>query len=131
MTKKRPDPSSSATPAMQSPFAKLQGLRDALPPGEPPAKEEDAKKQPSLGEKLVVRKERAGRGGKTVTVVEGIALRGEALEELARRMKKALGCGAAIEDGALVLQGELEERARDQLLKLGAKNVVLGTKKKS
>jgi translation initiation factor 1 len=51
---------------------------------------------------------------------------GEALTELARRLQRALGCGATVEDETIVLQGDLRERARDQLTAWGARRVVLG-----
>ena len=65
----------------------------------------------SLG-KIVVRKEQKGRSGKTVTIIEGIELGEAGLKTLAKKMRKSLGCGAHIEDGNIVLQGDLVERAR-------------------
>ena len=41
-------------------------------------------------------------------------------------MKKALGCGATVEDGSVVLLGDLAERARDWLAARGAKRIVPG-----
>lgn len=121
-----------------NPFSKLAALRDALPLGEAPKADASAastastssKASAALGGKVVVRKERAGRGGKTVTMVEGVRLQGEALEEFAREMKKALGCGAVVEGGAIALQGEQEDRAKAYLEKKGAAQVVMGTKKR-
>jgi translation initiation factor 1 len=116
-----------------NPFAKLAGLRDALPvqtpttttppaPAPPPV-------PPAFAGKIVVRKERAGRGGKTVTLVEGVQLKGDALADFARQMKKALGCGATVEGTAIALQGEHEDRAKAYLEKQGATKVVQGTKR--
>lgn len=76
--------------------------------------------------KLVVRRERKGRGGKTVTVVSGLALPAPRLEELARAMRKGLGCGSAVENGAIILQGDIAPRAQDWLAKHGATKIVLG-----
>lgn len=71
-------------------------------------KEEDLR-----GLKASLRIERKGRRGKTVTLVSGLALRESALDELARKMKKAMGCGASIEERAVVvLQGDNRERLR-------------------
>ena len=74
--------------------------------------------------KLVLRRERKGRGGKTVTVVDGLP--SADLVGFARDLKKALGCGATVEDGSVVLLGDLAERARDWLAARGAKRIVLG-----
>lgn len=112
-------------PKKSSPFAALASLKDALPAGSPPAKPEAGAKQidPFAG-KVVVAKSRKGRGGKTVTTVTGIA--GE-LDELARELKHALGCGAVVEDRAIVVQGEQEARVKAFLEKRGARRVILGT----
>jgi translation initiation factor 1 len=76
--------------------------------------------------KLVVRKERKGRGGRTVTVLSGITGEPAALDAFARRLRKSLGCGANVEGSTIVLQGDLRGRARDQLAAWGARRVILG-----
>jgi len=113
---------------VSNPFEKLAALRGQLPagPAEPPAKPQGADPAP-LGRKIVVRRERKGRGGKTVTLVQGVALQGEALATFARDLKKALGCGATVEEADVVLQGDLVDRVVTQLEKLGAGNVVRGS----
>lgn len=110
-----------------SPFAKLAALREQLPPGEAPAPaaRPEARARPMFLEKVVVRFTRKGHGGKTVTVVTGVAP--AAVDELSSEMKKALGCGARVEDGAIVLQGELVDRAVAFLEKKGAKKIVRGS----
>lgn len=65
-----------------------------------------------LPKRLAIRRERKGRGGKTVTLVEGLALTASALETLAKQMRKALGCGVRVEGRSLVLQGDMVDRAR-------------------
>jgi translation initiation factor 1 len=74
--------------------------------------------------KLVVRRERAGRGGKTVTRVSGLPA--GALPDVARRLKTALGCGATFEELDLLLLGDLVERAATWLEGEGARRVVRG-----
>ena len=64
-----------------------------------------------------IHKERKGRKGKTVTVVGGIDLDESGLEELAKKMRKTLGCGSHIDNGTIVLQGDLVDRARSLLIK--------------
>ena len=112
-------------PRGDSPFAKLAALRDALPPGQAPAPPAEKPAPKLFGEKVVVRHTRKGHGGKTVTVITGVLP--HALEALCSEMKKALGCGARVEDGAVVLQGELVDRAMGFLEKKGAKKLVKGS----
>lgn len=76
--------------------------------------------------KLVVRRERKGRGGKTATVVEGIRVSASALERIARALRRALGCGAGVEDGCVVVQGDQVDRVERWLVERGAGKVVVG-----
>lgn len=76
---------------------------------------------------LVVRFERAGRGGKTVTIAEGPALHGRGLEELARAAAKALGVGAHVESSSIVVQGEQTERLAAWFAKQGYASITRGT----
>ena len=85
----------------------------AKPPGRPPPA------------RAVVRMERAGRGGKIVTVVEKLALPQGELATWLGELKRALGCGGAIEDGALVLQGDTRERVGAWLAGRGVKKVTV------
>ena len=111
-----------------NPFAKLAALRDGLPAGPAPAAAPAKKERPLFLEKVVVRHERKGHGGKTVTVVSGVAA--HALDAMCTELKKALGCGARVEDGDVVLQGDLVTRAIAFLEKKGATKVVNGTGKR-
>jgi translation initiation factor 1 len=69
--------------------------------------------------------ERAGRGGKTVTVVEKLALPPRQLEAWLSDLKRALGCGGVVEGEALVLQGDSRERAGKWLEERGVKKVTV------
>lgn len=89
------------------------------PKGAPPA--------PSASGKVVVRKEKKGRGGKTVTRIHGLDPSATDLEDLARRLKRALGCGATVEDEDIILQGEQAPRAKAWLEEQGVKRVVVGS----
>lgn len=61
-------------------------------------------------ERVTVRMERTGRGGKTVTIAEGPALAGLPLEALARDIARGMGTGARAKDGAIVVQGDQRDR---------------------
>jgi translation initiation factor 1 len=126
MSRKVP-PAAPSTP-FNTPFAGLAGLRAALPdppPGAPPPPAAPAP-APSLGAKLVVTRERKGHGGKAMVRVAGLALGPEALEALAGRLKRALGCGARVDGGDVLVQGDQAERVADWLREAGAKRVILG-----
>jgi len=76
--------------------------------------------------KIVLRRERRGRGGKTATVIAGLGLRAGALEALARELRHALGCGATVEGDTVVVQGDLAARVAPWLSARGARRIVVG-----
>jgi translation initiation factor 1 len=53
-----------------------------------------------------VRLDRKGRGGKSVTLIEGIPLTGKDREVLLRKLKTSLGTGGALKEEALEIQGD-------------------------
>ena len=126
-----------------NPFAALSGLRDQLPsmpnpsPDPPSAqgaqvgKPETAATQnppktidPWLRRRLILRRERKGHGGKTVTRLEGTGLDGEALKSLAKRGKRAMGCGARVEGDGITFQGAIGDRLAKWLEAQGATRIV-------
>jgi translation initiation factor 1 len=66
-----------------------------------------------------VSRERGGRGGKTVTLVRGLALDADALAALGKRLRSACGAGGAIKDGVLEIQGDHVERVLGLLVQEG------------
>lgn len=75
--------------------------------------------------KVILRMERKGRGGKTVTVVEGLeGLNPDAMEELSRRLRKMLGVGSSIEGTAVVFQGDQRDRLHEWFTQTGVRRVV-------
>ncbi|MGZ5971535.1 MAG: translation initiation factor [Polyangiales bacterium] len=110
----------------KSPFAALEALRDSLPAGEakPPAPVAEAPIA-ALGEKIVVARSKKGRGGKTVTTIAGI--RGDARESLAHDLRRALGCGASVDEALVVVQGDQLPRVRAFLEARGVRKVVVGS----
>ena len=57
-----------------------------------------------------VAREKKGRGGKTVTLVRGLALESPALLAMARQLKAACGSGGTVVDGVVEIQGDHVER---------------------
>jgi translation initiation factor 1 len=66
-----------------------------------------------------LRIEKKGRGGKTVTVVDGLPRNAAFLKELCQELKRACGTGGTTAEGVVELQGDLRERVRECLLKKG------------
>lgn len=110
----KPQPPNDAPGGLtHNPFAALRPGGAATPAQQPAQKPEPAGSAPQVpasGTKLVVRREKRGRAGKTVTRITGLALATEGLEDLASRLKRALGCGASVEAGEVLVQGDQVER---------------------
>ena len=68
-----------------------------------------------------LRIERAGRKGKTVTVVEGLPRNATFLKDLAGELKRACGTGGTIVEDRVEIQGDQMERIRTLLEKKGWK----------
>ena len=66
-----------------------------------------------------LRMEKKGRGGKTVTVVDGLPNNAVFLKDLCSELKRACGTGGAVDAGLVELQGDLRDRVRECLLKKG------------
>ena len=58
------------------------------------------------GGRVKVRREVAGRRGKTVTTITGVPLDDAGLRELAGRLKKRCGVGGSAKGGVIELQGD-------------------------
>jgi translation initiation factor 1 len=57
-----------------------------------------------------VSRENKGRGGKTVTLVRGLALDAAALAALGKRLRSACGSGGTVKDGVIEIQGDHADR---------------------
>jgi len=66
-----------------------------------------------------LRIEKAGRGGKTVSVVYDLPRNAAFLKELAQDLKKACGTGGTVLEDRIELQGDLRDRIRERLLQKG------------
>lgn len=64
-------------------------------------------------------RETKGRKGKGVTVITGVPLAGDALDELATRLKKRCGSGGTVHEGAIEIQGDHRDSLVAELAKLG------------
>lgn len=77
--------------------------------------------------KMVLRVQRKGMGGKTVTMLACRGLASNQLGPLAKELRKGLGCGSRIEEDCIVLQGDVADRAARWLRDRGAKKIVGGS----
>lgn len=127
--KRKSNVETTATPLKQNPFAALAGQ---LPAASPASTDEAADKAEAVESeprgsslrfdaKVVVRREKKGRGGKTITRIQGLPAAHR--EALASEMKRALGCGAALEGEDVILLGSLVDRAADWLEAAGARRI--------
>lgn len=75
-----------------------------------------------VGDGIVrVSRETAGRKGKGVTLVRGLALDDAALAELGRQLKAACGSGGTVKDGVVEIQGDHSDRIVEVLQRAGHK----------
>jgi len=124
-------PAPAPAPLAANPFAGLAGLRDQLPPGEPGAAATPdqpaapTRAQPRGPARAVVRYERKGRGGKEATVIEQLGLTAAELETWCRELKRALGCGGAVEQASIALAGDQRTRLPALLEARGVRRVTV------
>ena len=66
-----------------------------------------------------VGRETKGRKGKGVTVITGVPLASDALEELAARLKRRCGSGGTVHEGVIEIQGDHRDTLVAELARLG------------
>ena len=89
----------STNPDFQYQTAQDAPEADTLPPGK---------------QRLIVRIDRRRRAGKQVTLIEGFVGREADLSALAKTLKTKCGVGGTVEEGQILMQGDL----RDKLITL-------------
>jgi translation initiation factor 1 len=96
---------------LQSPFAALNptAFPDKPVPEIPTASPADSKRF-----RVVLRREKSQRGGKTVVVISQLPthLSPPELENLLKKARKSLGCGGTLNGREIELQGDQPERVR-------------------
>jgi len=126
--KERVPTDGGANPLAQNPFAALSsaGLPQGAPtfPATPAAKIAPPAKNRG---RVEVRRETAGRGGKTVTSVSGFTGIGlPEKESLAKQMQRACGTGGTVKDGRIEIQGDHREKIAAILTEAGFRPVLAG-----
>lgn len=77
--------------------------------------EDEIETLPKNQQRLRVRMEKNGRGGKTVTIVAGFVGSEADLKELGKWLKGRLGVGGSAKDGEVIVQGDFKQRVIDLL----------------
>lgn len=114
------DLSAPAAP-LQDPFAALTQLQlpegNALPAPRPTSPSQHA----SIRGRVILRRETSGRGGKTVVVAGDFpeTVSEEEITEIARSLRRALGCGGTVRGREIEIQGERAPDVRGWLEKAG------------
>ena len=81
--------------------------------------QEESDTLPKNQQKLRLNMERAGRGGKTVTLVKGFVGSEEDITALSKLLKQKCGVGGSVKDGEIIIQGDHRQRLIEILKKEG------------
>ncbi len=68
---------------------------------------------------LKVRLDKKQRGGKIVTLIEGLHMSDDAIEDLSRQLKTHCGGGGSSKNGEILIQGDHREKIVQWLIKKG------------
>ena len=131
MNSKKRIPTDGGPSFGQNPFAQLSA--DGLPPGPKevsselhPTATEPTPSQKNRG-RVDIKRQTAGRGGKTVTVVSGFVGIGlPEKEKLAKQMQKLCGTGGTVKDGCIEIQGDKRADVARILTEAGFRPVFAG-----
>jgi translation initiation factor 1 len=84
--------------------------------------EDSIKTLPPRQQKLRLAMERAGRGGKTVTIIRGFIGSEEDMNALCKLLKQKCGVGGTAKDGEIIIQGDHRPRLLEILKSEGYNN---------
>jgi predicted translation initiation factor SUI1 len=102
--------------SLQDLSALIPGITPAgVDPPAPAKRHEGEKGHDGKGRKVQVRIERAGRKGKTVTIVAGLQHNPGTIEEIARMLKQHCGAGGTVKEALIEIQGDNRERVAGKL----------------
>lgn len=90
-----------------------------VPRKEKPAKDTLQTALPLRQQRVTIRLDRKGRGGKAVTVIEGILLSLNEAQAFLKQSKSRLGTGGTLKDGAFEIQGDHRDAVIAMLTRMG------------
>ncbi len=110
---------SPVQPGLNAAFAGLEIPNVPAGPMAPPPLSPKELKQG----RVVLRREKAHRGGKTVIVIHDFPshIRLSEIEDLARKLRTACGCGGTVRDRTIEIQGDQPGKIRALLVDAGFK----------
>ena len=85
-----------------------------------------SRSQPPPPQEAHVRREKKGRGGKTVTVVYNLRLPPDRLKELGKHLRQACGTGGTVKDGVIEIQGDHRDKVAEALQAAGYRTKLTG-----
>jgi len=90
-------------------------------------KQEEVKPQRDKGDGIVrIQRQTSGRKGKGVCLISGVDLDDAALDKFAAELKKKCGCGGAVKDGVIEIQGDKRDLLKQLLEAKGMKVKLAG-----
>ncbi|BFM41144.1 translation initiation factor [Synechocystis sp. LKSZ1] len=88
--------------------------------------QEDASALPPQQQNIRVQASRAGRKGKTVTILTGFQTSPAVLQQLLKQLKNQCGSGGTLKDNSIEIQGDHRPKILQVLLGLGYKAKISG-----
>jgi translation initiation factor 1 len=73
-----------------------------------------------------IRREKKGRGGKTVTVIMNLQLTPADMKALAKQLKQACGVGGSVKGDTIEIQGDNREKVAARLKQIGYSTKFVG-----
>ncbi len=119
--------SSAGLPSFAGPSAVAKPMADKSEGAAVPVKNPGTPTLAKNRGRVDIRRETGGRGGKTVTVVNGFVGIGlPEKEQLTKKMRGACGCGGTVKDGEIIIQGDQRETIARILSEAGFRPVLAG-----
>ncbi len=82
--------------------------------------------RPPNEQTIRIKRDKKGRGGKTVTILYEYVLSAADAKALAKLLKKKCGTGGAVKQDTIEIQGDVRDRVAAELHKLGYKTKFVG-----
>ena len=86
---------------------------------------EDSSTTPFAKQALRISLDKKHRGGKEVTLIEGLVMKDVELEDMAKKLKSQCGIGGSMVDGLILLQGDQRKKLPNVLQKMGFKKIIV------
>ena len=113
---------------MSKSFTSLQDLASLLPDDSKKNDQVIVKKKGYVGsqQRIDIRLDKTGRGGKLVTVLSGFQSNPTELDTLCKTFKKLCGTGGTVRDNLIEIQGDHRKRLEQTLIDHGYKTRMIG-----